>query len=387
MTEEVTVVGTPAHVLTQTAQVATNLRQDLIATLPTNRDIHASVLMAPSVHATGVGGAYSIAGAMSFETLFMINGVSVSDNLRGQPYDLYIEDAVQETAIATAGISAEYGRFSGGVVNVITKSGGNLFSGSFRDTLLNDKWRAFTPFETAAAGRRPDAQGHRINKTVPTYEFTAGGPLEKDRLWFFGAGRLQTQESGRALVLTNLPYTFQANQRRNEGKVTYSPRSGHRIQTALIDSSEDQKNQAQNPANVMDLNSLYDAKHPMNLFTMEYAGVLTRAFVVEGRFSTRNETLKGVGAPTKTRCSGRCSSIDQGGATGHRRFAASAIPSSATVRSSLRRAPTSHPPRDSARTRWSSDTTATTTGACPIIISRAATIGLPARTSFSRAPS
>src|SRR6185369_5953931 len=145
--EEVTVVGTPAHVVTQTAQVATNFRQDLIATLPTNRDINASVLMAPSVHATGAGGAYSIAGAMSFETLFMINGVSVSDNLRGQPYDLYIEDAVQETAVATAGISAEYGRFSGGVVNVITKSGGNLFSGSFRDSINNDSWRALTPFE------------------------------------------------------------------------------------------------------------------------------------------------------------------------------------------------------------------------------------------------
>src|SRR5205085_1955790 len=145
--EEVTVVGTAAHVVTQTAQVVTNFRQDTMSALPTNRDINAAVLMAPSVHATGVNGAYSIAGAMSFETLFMINGVSVSDNLRGQPYDLYVEDAVQETTIATAGISSEYGRFSGGVVNVITKSGGNRFSGSLRDSLLNDKWRAFTPYE------------------------------------------------------------------------------------------------------------------------------------------------------------------------------------------------------------------------------------------------
>ena len=49
----------------------------------------------------------------------------------------------------------------------------------------------------------------------------------------------------------------------------------------------------------MDVNSLYDAKHPMNLFTVEYAGVLSRALVVEGRFSARNETLKGVGARTQ----------------------------------------------------------------------------------------
>ena len=41
--------------------------------------------------------------------------------------------------VATDGVSAEHGRFSGGVVNVVTKSGGNLFSGSFRDTLNNDE--------------------------------------------------------------------------------------------------------------------------------------------------------------------------------------------------------------------------------------------------------
>jgi outer membrane receptor for ferrienterochelin and colicin len=299
ITEEVTVVGTPAHVVTQTAQVATNFRQDLIATLPTNRDINASVLMAPSVHATGAGGAYSIAGAMSFETLFMINGVSVSDNLRGQPYDLYIEDAVQETAVATAGISAEYGRFSGGVVNVITKSGGNLFSGSLRDSLLNDKWRAFTPFEQRSIAADTAHADTRINRTVPTYEYTIGGPIESDRLWFFGAGRLQKQESGRTLNQTNIPYTYQSNQRRNEAKITYSPRPGHRFQTAYIDSFEDQKNQAQNTQNVMDLNSLYDAKHPMNLFTVEYAGVLSPALVFEGRFSARNETWQGVGSATQ----------------------------------------------------------------------------------------
>ena len=115
---------------------------------------------------------------MSFETLYMVNGVTVNENLRGQAYDLYIEDAIQETNVATAGISAEYGRFGGGVVNVITKSGGNLFSGSFRDTLNNDNWRTLTPFETdAASPHDPAAQGAtRIDKTVPTYEYTARRP-------------------------------------------------------------------------------------------------------------------------------------------------------------------------------------------------------------------
>jgi hypothetical protein len=154
LTETVTVVGR-SPVLTQTAQVATNFDQQLIAMLPTNRDINAIVLRAPAVHPTGPNGAYSIAGAMSFESLFMVNGVSVSENLRGQPLALYIEDAIQETTVSTSGISAEYGRFSGGVVNVITKSGTNLFSGSFRDTLYNDNWRSLvTATPTLLPSRR-----------------------------------------------------------------------------------------------------------------------------------------------------------------------------------------------------------------------------------------
>src|SRR5438445_384833 len=108
-----------------------------------------------AAHPSGPSGAYSIAGAMSFETLYMVNGVNVSENLRGQAYDLYIEDAIQETNVATSGISAEYGRFGGGVVNVITKSGGNLLGGSFRETFHNDKWRTLTPFEDTQIANDP----------------------------------------------------------------------------------------------------------------------------------------------------------------------------------------------------------------------------------------
>ena len=63
--EHVVVVGQAADVLTRTAQVATNFKQDAIATLPTTRDITATLLMAPSVHPSGPSGAYTIAGAMS----------------------------------------------------------------------------------------------------------------------------------------------------------------------------------------------------------------------------------------------------------------------------------------------------------------------------------
>ena len=222
--------------MTETAQVGTNFTQELMNLLPTARDLNATLLLAPSVHPTGPAGAFSIAGSLSFENLFLVNGVTVNENLRGKAPDLYIEDAVQETTVATAGISAEFGRFSGGVVNVITKSGGNSFSGSFRDTLNNDNWRQ----SDAVRDRRPSAVRAdvdlRVDKVVPTYEYTFGGPVMRDRLWFFTAGRLQKQESGRNTAITSIPYTFIEDSKRFEFKGTYSLNTNHRFQGAYTKS-------------------------------------------------------------------------------------------------------------------------------------------------------
>jgi carboxypeptidase family protein/TonB-dependent receptor-like protein len=292
VTETVEVVGRSADVLTRTAQVATNFSQDLIATLPTNRDINSTLLLAPSVHPTGPAGGYSIAGSMSFENLFLINGVTVNENIRGQAFNLYIEDAIQETTISTAGISAEYGRFGGGVVNMITKSGGNQFTASFRDTLNNDNWRALVPKRTGDTF----ANDSKIAKVVPTYEYTIGGPVFRDHLWFFIAGRMQERESSLQLVQTNLPYAFTQDSKRYEGNATYSPTSNHRIQGTIIKETLDQFNNTFNRSLSMDLRSLEDRSTPQDLFTVNYSGILTPRFFIEGRFSQRNFTFVGSGA-------------------------------------------------------------------------------------------
>jgi Carboxypeptidase regulatory-like domain/TonB dependent receptor-like, beta-barrel len=320
LTETVTVVG-QSPVLTQTAQVATNFNQELIAMLPTNRDINATVLRAPAVHPTGPNGAYSIAGAMSFESLFMVNGVSVSENLRGQPFALYIEDAIQETTVATSGISAEYGRFSGGVINVITKSGTNRFSGSFRDTLYNDYWRSLVTgnsnFAPLAAGRTtpacntvtgiggtqiPDPHcfgaDTRVDKVVPQYEYTFGGPVVRDWLTFFTAGRFIDQQFSRNTIAPLLiPYAAENNRKRYEIKLTGSVTSNHRIDGSWIKESLDQINDTFQLTTSMDLASLYNRSTPQDLFTVNYRANLTPQFFFEGRFSLRHFTFVGSGSP------------------------------------------------------------------------------------------
>ena len=267
VSETVNVVGRAADVLTQTAQVATNFKQDLIATLPTNRDLSAAVILAPSVHPSGPSGNFSVAGAMSFENTFMVNGVNLNDNIRGTANTLYIEDAIQETNIMTGGVSAEYGRFSGGVVNAITKSGGNMFSGSFRDSLNNDNWRALTPFATDT----------KTDKTVPAYQYTLGGPIAKDHLWFFTAGRLQDQVSTNTTVAptslrtrsTTTRSVSKAKARTRSTRTTTSWAPIRRFWTrrrAIISGMS------------LDLRSLYNRKLPEDLYTINYNGVLSSTF-------------------------------------------------------------------------------------------------------------
>ncbi len=296
VTETVEVVGRSADVFVATAQVATNFNQQLISDLPTARDINATLMLAPSVHPTGPAGSYSIAGSQSYESLFLVNGVTVNENLRGQAYDLYIEDAIQETTVATAGVSAEYGRFSGGVVNVVTKSGGNRFSGSFRDTLNNDKWRKMTLFEKSATGGVGGGRDLRIDKTVPTYEYTAGGPVMRDKLWWFTAGRLQKQESGRNTAVTAIPYTFTEQNKRFEFKGTYAMTSTQRFQSSYNKTIREQLNNTFNMNLSMDLASLGDRELPEDLFTFNYTGVVLSNFFVEGRYSNRHQSFIGSGS-------------------------------------------------------------------------------------------
>ncbi|MEO8258536.1 MAG: TonB-dependent receptor [Acidobacteriota bacterium] len=304
LTETVTVVGNSADVLTQTAQVATSFKQDLIATLPTNRDINAILLRAPAVHPTGPGGNYSIAGAMSFESLFMVNGVNVNENVRGQANDLYIEDAIQETTVATDGISAEYGRFSGGVINIVTKSGGNLFSGSFRDTLNNDNWRAYVtgndahPFTSDCATCGPSSLPNtKIDRLIQQYEGVFGGPIVKDRLGFFFAGRWRNAPVGRQTVAPlNIPYTFEDRSQRYEGKVTYTLRSNHRVEGTFEKITKKEINGTFNTGTSMDLASLYSRQLPQRLFTISYNGILSPQFFVETRVSARKFTFIGTGS-------------------------------------------------------------------------------------------
>jgi len=192
VTEAITVTANQATVM-ETPQVQTNYKQATVNQLPMARNPVAQTALSPGV--TGGINGNSISGAMSYDNLYLVNGAVVNENLRGQPHALYIEDAIQETTVITGGISAEFGRFTGGVVSAVTKSGGNEFSGSVRDTMDNPKWTE----------KSVSTQATPIDHTNNTYEETLGGRIVRDRLWFFVAGRQAKLQTSSNLVTAQWP--------------------------------------------------------------------------------------------------------------------------------------------------------------------------------------
>jgi outer membrane receptor protein involved in Fe transport len=296
LNEAVTVVA-DARPLSHTAQVATNFKQDLMATLPSNRTIDAVLLMSPSVHATGPRGAFSIDGALSYENLFLLNGGVINENVRGSAYPLYIEDALQEVTVATAGVSAEYGRFTGGLITAITKSGGNTFSGSLRTSFANDYWRSKTP---ASNDPKRDALAAHPG-TIPTYEGTLGGPVIKERLWFFGATRIREEQTARSTAFTGISYIRTNDEKRYEGKLTFTPRANHSLQSSYTAIDQVQTNFTSQV--VMDMASLGVQKQPSNLLSLRYSGIVSPNLAVELQYSSRHLSLN-TGATTRDRIGG-----------------------------------------------------------------------------------
>ena len=290
VTERVTVTGSVADSIAPGVTAATTIKQDTVNELPLNRGLDATTALTPGVQRTGPSNAngvpaISISGAITAENLVLVNGVVAQDNIRRSSLDVYIEDALQETTVSTSGVSAEFGRFTGGVVNAITRSGGNKFSGTFRTSLNNDNWRAVSPFPNDT----------KADVTVPVQEYTLGGPVWRDRIWFFTAGRYQDETLSQQLfspVLT--PYDRTTLRRRFEGKGTFSPASGHSVKLAYLNNFRRQTNGSFQ--NELDLQSLTNREDPENTWSVTYNAVLGARFFLEAQYSRHDSSIVGAGA-------------------------------------------------------------------------------------------
>ena len=287
VSEEIVVTGTYETISTS-ATAATTYEKEFVEQLPVERNVRETVLLTPGTSASGPGtnarnGNISIAGSQSYENLFLVNGVVITENLRGQPFDLFIEDAIEETTTSVSSVSAEYGRFAGGVVNTITKSGGNELHGSFRTNLTNQSWESETPLTRQ--------QSDEINER---YEATLGGWILKDKIWYFLAGRDFGTETTGQTSRTFVSFPVGRDQQRYEGKLTLSPFSGHRLTGSYIQIDEEELGNFF--GTILDTRSINNRSLPQDLLAVNYSGVITENFFIEAQYSERQFTFENSGS-------------------------------------------------------------------------------------------
>jgi hypothetical protein len=192
--ETVQVSGDAPVIDTQRTVVSTVISQAQIEHLPINgRNFIGFSLLAPGVvsdrtpqqGASGTSG-LSFAGQRARSNNITVDGLDNNDAIIGAVRATFSQEAVREFQVLTNAYSAEFGKASGGVVNIVTKSGTNSFAGNVfffgRDGALNSKdhFERFNP-----AGQPIDRE--KAPYTQKQYGATLGGPLKRDRTFFFAS--------------------------------------------------------------------------------------------------------------------------------------------------------------------------------------------------------
>jgi hypothetical protein len=281
--EETISVTAEAPSILNTSVVGQKMRAEEIDKIASNRNLVGIANLSPGLtdNSPNVGQLH-IAGAYAFDNVYLLNGVDINDNLFGTANNLFIEDAIEEVQTLTSGVSAEYGRFSGGVINAVTKRGGNDFRGSFRTDLSNPSWQDENPFEKQGNIQHSDV-------TSKIYQATLGGPVLKDRLWFFGAHQRTDSTTPGVLSNSGIGYDTQVQNRRYEGKLTGTLAKNHTFQGTYSKNSTIQDGQPSiNATASMDPRVLLDDRQtPNSLFVANYTGVLTSRLFVDARYSQK----------------------------------------------------------------------------------------------------
>jgi hypothetical protein len=245
VTETVQVVAESPVIDTTSTTVGATLDTETLKKLPVGRNFTDTLYLVPGVSTSGVGRANpSIAGASGLENSYVVDGVNITNTGYGGvgSYSIVFgslgsgvtTDFIKETQVKTAGFEAEYGESTGGVVNVVTQSGSNSLHGSvfgyFRPNAIEASWKQLT------------SPNGTVNITgTDNYDFglNLGGPIVKDKLFFFGAFNPQYQTQT-YIAPAGFPLASQGGIDRKRrilsyaGKLTWQVSANHRFDVSAF---------------------------------------------------------------------------------------------------------------------------------------------------------
>jgi len=233
LTEEVLVVGQTPTVDVGSASTGVNIGENFLRNIavvaPTgkgaaSRSFESLAELAPGANADTYG--VSVSGATSPENQYIVDGVSVNDpgfGINGTPLSI---EFIQEVNVISGGYLPEYGRSTGGVVNAVTKSGSNEFHGS---VFGNFSPGSFSPKGTELVSGTVSGRASLYN--LGDFGAELGGPILKDKLWFYAGiapafTRYQLERNLNALEVDENGLTGNVNRIEGASRSYFADQSG-----------------------------------------------------------------------------------------------------------------------------------------------------------------
>jgi len=228
--EEVVVTADAVQVETSTATVSNLIDQVKVENLPlVNRDLTQLAFLQPGVLKipssgtqgvfSGMGDKFTVAGSRGTQNLYLLDGVSNADlsgNAQGVSGALMGAETVQEIQIVTNNYSAEYRSAAGGIVSAVTKSGTNAFHGSAFEFFRDDALNASNYFDKAFNNPKPNYRQNQFGGSI-------GGPIKRNKLFFFGSYEGFRKDTGTTDTATVLSANARAGRLANGRTVTVDP--------------------------------------------------------------------------------------------------------------------------------------------------------------------
>ncbi|HEX5216703.1 MAG TPA: carboxypeptidase regulatory-like domain-containing protein [Vicinamibacterales bacterium] len=203
MSEEVTVSAASPVVDTKKTTTGATFTKDVLENIPTARDPWQVINMAPGVqlNAANVGGSRSgqqltptVYGS-SANVQWNLEGGSITDLGSNSSSSYYNFDSFEQIQVTTGGGDVSV-QSSGLSINLVTKSGSNIFKGTATTTFSNDKLQfSNVSEELFTQGSSGFLSGNPINK-IANYSIEYGGPIKKNRLWWWAAASRQDINAG-----------------------------------------------------------------------------------------------------------------------------------------------------------------------------------------------
>ncbi len=211
---EVVIAGEAPVIDITTSTVSTNYDFEFVEDLPTRRQFWDLVALSPGVSsATEWTSRLTVLGSSTTSNSWNVDGLDITHPESGRAWWYINPEAIAEVQVSGIGVSAEFGNMTGAAINVVTKSGSNDLHGNLNAFL---QFAALTDTNVV------------IDDEFPSYErvdfhnitFTLGGPISKDRAWFFAA--LETNRDAEATPGTDPDYPAEYNWDRFDIKADFS---------------------------------------------------------------------------------------------------------------------------------------------------------------------